>query len=335
MADKGKTKITVERIISPFGEMKGKKMPEWFSLRQNILKDMAPVFVKRSMEVDPRKWKKKDIEDGVYAVARYELALFATQVANVQKPVMKELEAFKGKLPKSKKDETPKLTAALNKAEKEVIKLYKSIASKIEDKVSLALDEVESDKGDNKKALAAGKELIKRFDSLDTKRMFSGPASTVISGLKKLATDISKAQDEKAIDTAFKGALKTMKVAETDFEKVGRATGKVVKYMLDSGEKMMRDKKAAPGLQAWGKKIANGDTKKKLKALEDVIDEFGDDLDSLVHFTAAGKGEADEVSNEARLFGNLHKNDDKAADDAIKIVAKLSKEFKDLAKDLK
>lgn len=338
MAETGKKKITVEKMIPPFGETKTKKAPEWFSLRPGIYRHLPPVMVKRTMELDPRKWSKKVLEDGVYAVVRYELALFSTQLATCEKKIMSEVakeKSFKKKLPKNAKDETEGLTKVLDTAEKDVIKLYKAVAKKMQDKISLALDEVESDKGDNKKALATGKEALKRFDNLDTSKMFSGPTIKVTQALSKLSTDLKKSTTDKEADTAFKAALKTLRSAESDFESVGKTTRNVVKYLLNSGDKMARDKKSAPALQAFGKKLADGAMKKKLGALEETISDFGFDLDDAVNFAAAGSADADDAANLAKGFANAHKGDDRAASDAVKEVQKLSKEFKAATKDLK
>lgn len=337
-AEVKKSKITVETMINPFAETKSKKVPEWTSLRPNAMKDVAPLFFKRTMELDGRKWKKPDIEKGIYAVARYELKLFATQISGYEKAISKAVSGhkpYKNKLPKTQKDEIPELTTELDKAAKDIGKLYKTIAKKIEDKVSLALDEVESDKGDNKKALATGKEALKRFDSLDTSRMFSEPTKTVVTALAKLNADLGKAKTEKESDAAFKSALGTMKKAETQFEKTGRTVGKVVKYLLAAGDKMAKDKKAAPELQAFGKKLGDGTTKKKLIQLDDMVTEFGYDLDEAVHFTAEGTADAAEAKSYAQGFAGKQSGADRAASEAVKEVGKLSKEFKTLVKDLK
>ena len=337
-AEAKKAKISVAKDVNPFGETKTKKVPDWAALRPSALKGIAPLSFKRTMELDPVKWKKKVIEDGIYAVARYELQLFATHCSSYEKAIGKVVsanKAFKGKLPKSSKEETPELKAELDKAARELPKLYKSISKKIEEKVATALDEIQNDTGDNKKSLAAGKEALKRFDALDTNGMFMKPTKTVVAGLAKLSQDLKKADTDKASDAAFKAALTTFKKAENEFESVGKKVGAVVKYILSAGDKMARDKNAAPELQAFGKKLGEGTSKKLLMQLDDMVADFGRDIDDNVHFAAEAKGDADDAKKRAEGLAASRSGADKASSAAVKELAKLSKTFKTLTKDLK
>ena len=64
MAEDGKKPISVEMKISPFRETKSKKAPEWFAARPKLVALFKDIPVKRTMKLDPRKWKKKVLEDG-------------------------------------------------------------------------------------------------------------------------------------------------------------------------------------------------------------------------------------------------------------------------------
>lgn len=336
MADDGKAKISVDVKINPFGEFKGSQAPEWFAARPKLVKIVAPIPVKRMMMLDPRKWKKKTIEDGVYAVARYELALFATALNGMQKDIDKAIppkERKKKKFTANTKDESKEEGTALSNAEKKVTSLWKKISKQIEDKVSLALDEVESDKGDNKKALAAGKQALKIFERIETKDLFAKPVLRVQSVMNTLASFLARNSDQS--DEGFKAALRAMRDIESDYEYTAKSTSKVAKMFLAIGEKIGKDAKADPALQNFGKSIAKSDVKKSLETMTRNISEVGKDIDALVNFLAKGEGDAIAVKQRASKFKAEHDKKKGSAAAATAAMRKLSVEFKKIEKKLK
>lgn len=336
MAEVKKKKIAIDTAVNPFGETKTKTAPDWFKARPDALKEVKELEFKRQIEVDPRKWKKKVIEDGVYAVARYELALFATQLSSIEKKtVIKAVpkpEQSKKKFTADKKKESDEVNKALDDAAGQVKALYKKMAKKINDKVSLALDEVENDKGDNSKALAAGKEALKRFDRLNTSGMFTGPIKTVLQGMSRLSAALSQNKDK---DEAFKAALKVMRNAESDFESLGKVARNVVKYLLDAGEKMAKDTKADRALQSFGKRISGGEVKKHLTMLVDNVDAFEKDLDEIVLFVSRGEGDKALVDAKAKAFGEDNKGKEADTRKSVAVLKKVGKEFNTLEKNAK
>ncbi|MEM9583099.1 MAG: hypothetical protein AAGA08_08290 [Pseudomonadota bacterium] len=330
-----KVKITVEKAILPFAETKSKGVPAWFECRSGLARAVVPICFKKTMELDGRKWKKKVIEDGIYAVARADLQLFATQLTNVEKSILKTLpkkDQAKKNFPKDKKAESPEVKKALDSAETQVKKLYKQMEGKIKDKVSLALEEVESDKGDNKKALAAGKDALKKFDSLQTNGMFSDAVKSAATAMKTLAIDLNKHDDE---DDSFKAALRKLRSVETDFEKTAKTTQNVAKYILVMGNKLAKDKKADSELQNFGRTINKGPVTKALKKLVDNVDDLGDDLDKLVNFVAKGEASDKEVIAKAGKFKSDHSAKEKSGKAAVKAVRAIAEDFKKLEKKLK
>lgn len=337
MADVGKTKISVERKINPFGETKTKKPPDWFRARPGAESAVTDLTFKRTMELDPRKWKKKVIEDGIYAVARYELSLFATVLGTLEKDILnaRPKERKKAKFQRNDKDETPDEKKALDDAEAQVKKLFKKISGQIEDKVSVALDEVESDKGDNKNALAAGKEALKKFDTLDTSGMFSKLTSQVVKAVYTLGVEIEKSGDE-AAQGAFKKSAATLDKVRKEYDGTAKSTKEVANFLLTKGAKMATDTKADPALQDIGKMISkSGKVNASLVKLSGTIDTYEKALDETIAFVKGGKSTGSAAKNWATRFGNEHKNKDKAVADAVKSVKIVSKKFNEAARKVK
>lgn len=337
MADVGKTKISVERKINPFGETKTKKAPDWFKARPGAESAVSDLTFKRTMELDPRKWKKKVIEDGIYAVARYELSLFSTALGGLEKDILnaRPKERKKAKFQRNDKDETPDEKKALDDAEAQVRKLFKKMSSQIDDKVSVALDEIESDKGDNKKALAGGKDALKKFDTLNTSGMFSKLTSQVVKAIYMLGVEIEKSGDE-ADKLAFKKAATTLDKVKKDYDGTARTTKTVASYLLTQGKKMATDTKADPELQEIGKMISkSGKVNTSLTKLSGTIDTYEKSLDGTIAFVKGGTSTASAAKSWATRFGNEHKSKDKAVAEAVKSVKLVSKKFNEAARKVK
>lgn len=336
MADDGKVKIAIDVKINPYGECKKSVPPAWFANRTKLLNLVSDIQVKRTMTLDGRKWKKKDIENGIYAVARYDLALFATVLTTVQKDIDKAIppKIQKKKFNGKPKDETKDEAAALSTAEKKISALWNKVSKNIKDKVSLALDEVESDKGDNKKAIAAGKEAIKIFDRIDVDELFKVPINDVMSALKALETRIKGASEDEKED-AFKFTLKDMREIETEYEFTAKSTSKVAKMFLALGEKMAKDKNSDKELQNFGQSIAKGNVKSSLEALTKNISAVSKDLDALVNFLAKGEGDAKAIAQKASKFKGEHEKKKGTAAAATASMRKLSEAFKKIEKKLK
>ncbi|MEM8577362.1 MAG: hypothetical protein AAGF60_05885, partial [Pseudomonadota bacterium] len=311
----------------------GKKAPLWLAARPKVAAKIKPIPVKSKLEVDPRKWKKKVIEDGVRGVARYELALFSTILGEQAKKLTKEIpeKDHKALKPGDKGLQKPQITA-LDEAAAKAEAAWKKIAVKIADKVSIALEEIASDKGDNTKALAAGKSAIRKFDQLDTSKMFTDPTKGTVVALVALGDALKKnAEDPKAWAAAHTALTKV----DSDFEKTGKTARNVVKYLKDQGPKIAKDKGAAPELRKVGDLINSNAVKPHLTSLDQAVMRFENALEAEIAFLKAEKGNGDQVKNRARAFGNDNKDKDKDLKAAVAAVKKVSKAFSDASKAVK
>ncbi len=341
MADDHKKDFAIDVTINPYGECKKSEPPAWFEARPKLTKLVTDIQVKRTLKLDARKWKKKDLEDGVYAVAKYHLAMFSTALTTLEKDIDKTFDKKKenakkkrdAKFYRNTKEESKEESAALSTAEKKVTALWKKIEKGITDKVSLALDEVEADKGDNKKAIAVGKQAIKVFDGMATNDVLDKPINDVASTLANLAKDIANNGGDAS--AAVQSAGKKLQAIEGEFDKHAKSTGKVAKMFLALGNKMSKDKKSDPELQSFGKTLANGTVKSGLLKLNADIKELGNDISDVVAMVAKGEADAKVIAQRASKFKGQHDKKKATAKDATKAMRKLSDAFKKIEKKLK
>lgn len=343
MPDDNKKDFSIDVTINPYGECKNNQPPAWFAARPKLASIVQEIKVKRSMKLDARKWKKKDLESGVYAVAKYDLAVFATALSNMERDIDKVFEANKqngkvkrdAKFFRNTKDDTKEEIAALTAGEKRVTALWKKISKNIDDKVSLALDEVESDKGDNKKALAVGKQALKVFERIETKEMFAEPIRRVLATFKTLAVKVGHAKEGEDTGDYFKQALREMRDIENDYDLVARSTAKVAKMFVTLGDKLVKDKNADPEIQKFGESLAKGTVKSDLETMIRNIKDLGKDMDVMVNFLAKGNHDASAITVKAGKFKSDHEKKKGSANTLTEDMRKLATEFAKIEKKLK
>lgn len=343
MADDNKKDFAIDVTINPYGECKKSEPPAWFAARPKLTGIVQEIKVKRTLTLDARKWKKKDLETGVYAVAKYDLALFSTALTSMEKDIDKAFLANKenakakrdAKFYRNTKTDTKEEAAALTAAEKRVTALWKKVSKAIDDKVSLALDEVEADKGDNKKALAAGKEALKVFDRIETKSLFADPIQQVLSALNTLKLQVGKAKEGEDTDDYFKSALRELRDIESDYDFTVKSVSKVAKMFVALGTKLSKDKNADGEIQKFGEELVKGNMKSNLETLSKNIKDLGKDMDMLVNFIAKGDHDAKAITAKAAKFKGDHDKKKGSANVITAEMRKLSTEFKKIEKKLK
>lgn len=283
MADDGKSKFSLNTEINMFSEL-GKKPPKWLFFAPSSASKIKPLKFKRDMLLDARKWKMKDLVDGCYAVARYDLAIFATHISSVEKKLLKDANDLLGAKHKKVEDVTGAKDAKKNK---DLVKLFKEAGDKIgsafeksakaiDEKVSLALDEVEADKGDNKKSIKNGKNALRKFANVRFNKVFTEPMVNAGNALKALKANMNNSKPKDALELA----LKRVKEAESDFEKEAGKARDACNAVIDLGESMAGDKNSDPSMRALGKTIDDGTpAAKSLEKIKHNIEDVGQKLD--------------------------------------------------------
>lgn len=332
MANDGKVKIAIDMKLNPFGEFKGAKAPDWFAARPKLMAKVKELQVKKTMELAP-KWKKKVIEKGVYAVARFELARFATALNAMQKDIDKAIPPKERKNKKFTSD-TKKVSkeenSALTNAEQKVTKLWGKISSLIESKVATALDEVEADVGDNTKAIARGKAALAKFKTLKIHGIYETISKDVQSVMIVLA---AKLKDDPKDAEAWNDAEKGIKAKLSEFEGDTKTAQDVVKFLVNTGADMKKNKDAAPAMQKVGQTILS--KKSSLDKLSGTVDEFEKDLGDVMSMVKAKKKSSDQIASRGRTFYKDNNGKDKVIKAAFKDVDEISDAYLAAVKSVK
>ncbi|MEP1355343.1 MAG: hypothetical protein ABJX32_05030 [Tateyamaria sp.] len=332
MAADGKNKIVINMKINPFGEFKGAKPPDWFKAREKEMAKVKELEIKRTMMLAP-KWKKKVLEQGIYAVARYELARFATALNSMQKDIDKAIPPKERKTKKFTSDtkkESKEVGAALTNAEKKVTKLWNKISAQILSKIDDALDEVEADKGDNAKAIARGKAALAKFKTLKIDGIYKEISTDVVKVMGPLAAAVKANQEDKQ---AWGDAEKGIKACIADFAGDTKTAQDVVKFLLDTGAGMKKNKDANEKMQKLGERILN--SKKVLEELSDTVDTFEEELKTLMSEVKAAKMTADQIKNRARKFVKDNAGKDAPTKKAFSEVSKIGDQYAAAVKAVK
>lgn len=301
MADAGKKEFVAELDADPRDEM-ASATKKFVKDDKDLNKLIRNFTFQEKVELDSRKWSKNDLNKGVFAVARYEIKIFAVRI-----------------------NEIAKAGAVDKKVLAEVKALHAKTQKYIDKKLALAVEELANDKPDNSRALKDGKAAMAKIGDLNLKNAFSKPRNDIVSFMN----DIAKAK-EKALDGAIKKAADGVGKLASEFDKDARDAEAAVSYLLKliKGNKSSETKE----LQDFAK-----DADKKSSTFESFTKdckEFGDALDGLGALLKGGKMTPEEAKKQSGLFGKMT-GIDKSAGDALKAAQDLKKEFDKIVKVLK
>ncbi len=350
MADDGKTKFSLKTEVNVFGEFPGKKPPKWMFFTPSDVSKIKPIPFKRDMLLDARKWKMKDLVDGVYAVSKYDIAIFSTSVSDIEKKLVEACNKLQGTKHKKADPIAEAKDAKKNKdlqklfkeAGGKIFKSFQALEKKVNDKVSLALDEVEADKGDNKKSIKSAKDALRKFGNTRFNKVFALPMTDAGKALTALKANLKNSEPKAALEQA----LKKVKEAESDFEKESGKAKEACHAVMDMGEAMAGNKNSDPSMRKLGETIDDGTA--AAKALEKIvhnIEDLGRKLDDIRNDVAkALKSDDDEkvmnnVANTAGKVGSELTSGVSAMMSPVKTAAtqlkKFQTDFNKLEKELK
>jgi hypothetical protein len=216
MADDGKKKMTVEVKIGPKDlgdiDLKGASKSALESLPR-----LKTFKYKLEVEVDPKKWKQKKLDDKVQGYLRgcaIRLDYRTEKAKGDQKKVQSAWDEF------------------LDEAEQVLDECKKDI---------------ESGKADNAGAIKAGKAAMAQLDAIKS-NSYEDPRKGAIEALKPLTRD---GADAKAVEKAKK-ALTTIKAS---FDRSGKAAKEAVTFLMQQAKKMKDDKDADAALKQFGAEV--------------------------------------------------------------------------------
>ncbi|MEM9048514.1 MAG: hypothetical protein AAGC92_07310 [Pseudomonadota bacterium] len=327
-------KRTIKLEISPFAEM-NRQTERWCLDNKALKKALRPIVFSEKAEIDTRRWDMKDLEEGLTAMARYDLKVFDVAVIEARKQIDKAK-------PRDAAD-------VLAKAEKDIIALHGKTEKHLLRKLSRALDDVAGGP-DNEKALSDGKAALDRIEDLDLELVFKDIAqqaaealSGVVAKAKKLkqgararAVAAGTAFDErdeanydmvyrKGSDRSFFDLAKTLDGLSKEIRGVAKETNAAINFLGKIGKKIKSDKKSSEEMNAYGKKII--DAKPAFEKYSAAVDTFADQLAELIKRAKDKAIKPSEVEVLARLITRQSVG--------IKAAATVGSAAKELARGLK
>jgi hypothetical protein len=307
--------IKAELKADPMDEM-GRDVIKWFNEYGLLKKIFAPITYSETVELDPRKWNKKTVDEGVAAVARYELKLLAVRVGA-------EYKKFKGE------SEIKDVMKRLNKE-------YADIAKEIKNKVSLALEELQAGTGESKKLIAELKKGLDGVDDIEEDKIFKTPRNTAVKALGDLqkainATELKGSQFTKQLEQGrFKAevdaAESALSSAIADFTKDGKAAQAAIEAMLKVAGTVKKDKDAPSELVSFATAIVKDD--KDFNTFLSDAKAFEAELTAAHGEIRGGKMKHDEPGKRRTKFEALTRLDQSAKD----VLGKAKKWFAELKK---
>ncbi|RUS59687.1 hypothetical protein EGN72_13395 [Pseudorhodobacter sp. E13] len=311
MAGDLKVKMEAKLKVFPMKEM-GKDVTAYMKKNPALQKKFERIEYSEKVELDKRKWTPKKLQDGLAAVARYELKLLAVRAAKMIK------DGEKG---------DPK------KLEKALTKEFEDIKSQILDKASLAIEEVVSDKGDNAKSLKDCKAAFGKLGDVDFANMYKGPRESMVVIFDNLAAALKDAGEQKDGGKAmFSSYLKDIEEITGDFERVGKAANTAIDTLLKAAKTTKADKSVDAELTAFAEKVLKNEG--KFTSAVDKGKKFSDALEAAAKLMKAGKATEKDAKLQAAVFKKLSGLDG-SGKDAISLARKLEPEFKKIEKKLK
>ncbi|MFT7058030.1 MAG: hypothetical protein ACJASV_000530 [Pseudorhodobacter sp.] len=310
MAAGEKTPIMAELKAHPLKEM-GKEARDFITNSKALTKAFQPIIWSAKPVLDPRKWNKKSLSDGLSAVARYEMKLLAVRASKIAKDA-----AGKG---------------GAKKFEDALIKEYKEVKEEILNKVSLAIEEVEADKGDNAKGLKDCKAAFDKLDKVDFGNIFKGPRMTMLVVFTELEEDLED-PDEKRKAKALGEASKNIAVALKDFEDQGKAATTAIETLMKAAKTTKDNKGADPEFIAFATLVLKQEG--KISSVLAKSSKFSDALANAEKLVKSGKISPGDAKIQAAIFDKMS-NLDGSAKETMMAARKLKPDFKKIEKKLK
>jgi hypothetical protein len=302
----GKKEIKVELKLFAMKEMSAKAR-EFVSGDKDLKKEFEKAVTWSDKgEFDPRKYTKKDLDDEILAAARMPIKIFANRVN----------EAAKDKLD--------------DKVKKQLMKDFEEASKGAINNASLRFEEIESGKGDNKKALKDGKAAFGKLDKVDFHEAFAKPHGETLDALEALRTALKSKGGDKS--GAFEKARKAVNKAAEDYDKVGSEAFAAVDFMLKTARSMKGNDKADPALVDFGKQVLKDETTfdgfvKAAEAFSKVLESSVATLKANTADSAQIDGLLKEVIASNKVFQTATK--------VGSLVEELKPKFKAIEKDLK
>lgn len=313
MADDGKKDIPVKVSYKILKEMSVGDMKKSLDKIPKLVSALEKSFdFSGKAEVDPHKNPKAEVEEKVQIASRWPFQLMLTRIGEALKK--------SGKAP-SDKD--------LAEIEKRFLKELEQARKDAKVKCEKMIEEIESGKGDNAKALKDGKAAFAKLEDVDFKNSFDKTQDKITGALKDLVKDMDGKGDSAEAVEAARGIVED---ASDEFAKNGKAAIIAINLLLQTANKYKNDKKADPELKKFCGQVLK--ERSSLEGFQKNANVFSKAIDN-----AVSKLEHKEV--DAAAAKKLHGEFDKmsklgdSAKDIVKIVKTFKPKFEAIEKKLK
>lgn len=309
MADTDKKDFEAKLDADPRDEMT-KASKDYIDGDKDLKKLVTNFKFSEKVELDKRKWSKASLADGVLAVARYEMKIFATAIGDMAK---KQTPA---------KEAGPRIKTLHAKLQKEINK-----------KLSLAVEELANDKGDNKKSLKDCKAAFDKLARVEFSMMYQAPREEAEEAFKRLA-DVMK--DKRASDDEkmkeISEALKTVDVCIDQFDDSGKQASLAIDTLLKAAKTTKANKDVDSELNAFAESISKNES--KITSILGNSKKFADALAAAQKILKSGNVTEQVAKVQSSLFAKMS-SFDKSAKSTLKELSRLEPAFKKIEKKLK
>ena len=309
----GKTRMLAKLEVDSQSEMDS-KVKDWIRKNPKLRKIFGKFTYSQAVELDERKWDARKLSKALEGLVRYELkqlSVAAWKTYGDLKP-----GDVKGEI----------------KAIEKLGKTYDRISKAIDDKCVDALEELEEDKGDNKRGLKDGRTALKKLADVDLKNFFSGHGKAAASALEALAKALEKAGGATGESAAFTAASKTLDQTYKSFtDEAGDAVA-AIDFLVKTSDTIHKNKETAESLNGFAAEIDGYE--KTLSAFAKNLDCYGDQIQALSSAVEGGKLTAKLCRSKARDVSDTSRLD-KSAADVKKALDALDKTFRSIEKELK
>lgn len=302
----GREKIKVELDFKPYSMLDASTKKAIDSIPELKKGFARAVKWSDTVEADPAKYDKKDLEYEMELVARWPYQVIGTYMTDAIKKGGKDLDKAKAS------------------AIKDLAEAEKMIPRRCEKK----LEELVSGKEDNAKAEKRIEGALDQIDDVDFNGAFEKPRTEIAGALKELSKALKGSGDKKrAIDKA----KKAFESAKAKFEEVGADGQDAIDYLLKTARNLKNDKKADTALKNVGKLFQ--DEKGTFDSFEKQSEKFTKAMQDTEKLFEDDEPDAAKVETLAGEFDKLS-GLDKAAQDIQTAMKGIKKKYEDTKKAL-
>jgi hypothetical protein len=244
--------VNVKVEISPFDEM-DRRTERWVLDNRLLKQKIRPIAFSERAEIDMRRWDMKEIEDGLRAVARYDLKVFDVAVVQIRKEIEKA---------------RPRDAADIQaKGEKRILEAYGRLEKSLRRKLARAVDEVAGGPEDDR-ALADGRAALKKLEEVDLEIAFRDIAHSAAEALSDIFETDRKAKKaagaeaesgrtppDRDRERAYIEAARKLDAQWRELKRSAAEALAAIEYLTRIGKKIHKDKKASAEMNAFGREV--------------------------------------------------------------------------------